>query len=151
MIKRSEVLFLFFEKLDTFSWTDPQLSWLEHQHGKLKARVQVPVQDRIFLFKFCYINCQHFMILILYTRAIQKVRNVSAYSTHTRFVEADHRILVFSVMLKIASCSCMSDLAMCRMRILLTREVRGVIHVLLHDNARSHTARQTRALLHEQF
>ena len=29
-----------------------QLSWLEHQQGKIKARIQVPVHNIIFLFQF---------------------------------------------------------------------------------------------------
>ena len=44
------------------------------------------------------------------TKASQKVKNICAYSPHTCFVAADHWFLVFSVMLKIASCSYTSDL-----------------------------------------
>ena len=45
-----------------------------------------------------------------YTKAIQKVKNVCAYSPRTCFVAASHWFLMFSVMLKSASCSCTSDL-----------------------------------------
>ena len=44
-------------------------------------------------------------------RAIQKVNNVCAYSPRTCFVAADHWFLVFSVMLKISSCSCTLELS----------------------------------------
>ena len=42
-------------------------------------------------------------------RTIEKVKNVCAYSPRTCFVAADHWLLVFSMMLKIISCSYTSD------------------------------------------
>ena len=43
-------------------------------------------------------------------KAIQKVKNVCAYSEHTCFVAANYWFLMFSVILKIASCSCTLDI-----------------------------------------
>ena len=50
--------------------------------------------------------------MVTLMKAIQKVKNVCAYSLGTCFVANDHWFLVFSVMLKIASCSCTLDLVM---------------------------------------
>ena len=113
----------------------------------------------------------------IYMRAIQKVKNICAYSPHTYFVIAGHWFLVFSVMLK--SCRTLSH-GKCRdscghgcadwesrklrdarcysfstgwlyLRLSCRRGklLRGII--LLYDNACPHTARQTQALLSEQL
>ena len=114
------------------------------------------------------------------TKAIQKLKNICAYSPRTCSVAADYWFLVFSVMLKIASCNCTSDLlkyrdscghdctewesrrlwgARCysfsadRWDLRLSRQ-RGKLWrgiAMLHDNARPNPARQTTSLLREQF
>ena len=67
---------------------------------------------------YCSLYCNCFTVLLfriyesLSTKAIQKVNNVCAYSSRICFVAADHWFLVFSVMLKISSCSCTLDLVM---------------------------------------
>ena len=112
------------------------------------------------------------------TKAIQKVKNVCTYSPRTCYVAADHWFLVFSVMLK--SCLMQLSRGKCRdscdhgcadwesrrlwgvkcysfsagrwdLRLSCRRGKLSRWIVVLHDNAGPHTARQTQALLREQF
>ena len=109
---------------------------------------------------------------MLSTKAIQKVNNVCAYSLRTCFVAADHWLFVFSLMLKsciiqlyVGPCHVVSAEIAVAMAVPIENpadsESRGFISflqgkfsrgiVLLHDNARPYTARQSQALLREQF
>ena len=99
------------------------------------------------------------------TRAIQKVKNVCTYSPCTCSVAADHRFLVFSVMLKSTSCNCKSNLIMwlgaeiaVAMAVPIENpancDVWGIINFLQADEILGYLAEalwQTQALLHEQF
>ena len=88
--------------------------------------------------------------MVHYTRAIQKVKNVCAYSPRTCFVAADHWFLVFSVMLKIASSSCVRPCHVISCGIghvdwesrRLVCEVRGVIRFLQDDEILGYLAEE---------
>ena len=84
-------------------------------------------------------------------KAIQKVKNLCAYSPRTCFVAADHWFLVFSVMLETASCSCTScDMVGAEIAVAMAVpienpadcEVRGVTRLLQADEILGYLAEE---------
>ena len=92
--------------------------------------------------------------LIVYTKAIQKVKNACAYSPRTCFVAADHCFLVFSVtfitclmQLYVGPCDVVSREIAVATAVSTDNpadcEVRGVIHFLQADEILSYLAEET--------